>query len=1409
MFDPYRKWLGIPVKDQPPNHYRLLGLELYESDLDVIEGAADRLMSFVRQYQSGEQAAEAAKLLNELSIARLCLMKPATKAAYDKQLGQQLAAAQEPSASDFSDVPIAELQPRRARSKKQAGQSPKVNLNLLIIGGVALVVCVVAVVLMSPRRPNPPVDQPNQIAKASPAATGQNELPAVPVVKPEAVPANNLVWPVQKLVSQSAGAPIDLLKLVDLPRDVAQGDWQQAQEAVIGKSNSVLYLPSKAPEDYQLQLKVRRLEGNEGLTIGFMMAGRQGAVALDGWNGTLSGLYVDGREPKDNCTTHKGKLFQGASAADIVLTVHPGHLLVKFDNTTVVDWHGDPERLFLYSGYGIGSRESAFISTAAKVVIESVKLTPLKPEPPLPQLKRLDKEIDVLPLMDPDRDSERGIWSLNKNTLSSPEGFGQAYLPTVVPEEYTLSMTVEMPANAPDHATMGIGLPVGRSICQLTIVNNDCMGIDTIDSRRWNENDSRRSGTYLKRDVPTRIDCTVTKGRIRCEFNNRTLIDWRGESTRLSRPMDWFLADSRRLSLGAHHHLRFRDIKLGPPKAPPPLPDHPSFSVGQAVDLLALVDPDRDAINGKWERDGKSVVIAEGIGMSRLLIPSEIPAEYKLTMRVARTAEDGDKELDISLPFANSQADVVVDSSSTTGMHLDNLNTPDNITTYRQLIMTDATPVDLTFFVRKTGLKLVSGEKTIFDWVGNPLRATWHWARTAPHGRISIGSWNQKYRFESLTLEELPPSDFPKVPELGSDGKLLPILDVKRDSRRGEWTLDSEGLLSPQAGLTRIQIPVAPPSQYLLTANVERRAGNDDLFLGLVVGGHDCAVTIDGDGGKTVALELLDGKQFRDRVNFTRRKFDAPLLPAGKPTLVRCYVLPDSIVVKCGDTEVLRWHGDARRLSPEPTHFPARYIADDRSKLWLATHKTSFQIRDLELKTLTDAEAKEIKHDQPDVFPVKPFLEVTSIGAPPPATQPPKGATADASESWLLKRGPEARALLVMNESGDQQAAIEACRHVRLPFDMYPEFPKTDYSRYSLVVVGTNMMDAWGQPANQNPAAFQPLVNFIQSGGHLLVFNTYNGRNMENLVPLGITTGVHHTSAYEKVPGISDIFFNGSEDLVPAGNHLQQAGNFTVQKPHVVLLKRGSGANAGEPTVASLRHGSGRLTYSSVEPGYGNPTGYWLLQVAIRWAARGGPVTAGDLEQASKTEAEILKRPLPRGKKLEILDARYGLLESPVVITPAVIAGAKSGRLMMVVDTSLIGNDPKFGTPKFLQMRYRYNGIEEFRFANGHEAIIIGSRAAAENVTGDNFKLIEVRFGTGIYSSTNGIDVTRQFRPLVTQNGLNPTREQQDQALAGLPDPKPYVPKSMYVIYQYQGKEQAAIFAAGGLIAVGDPPAKQ
>lgn len=85
-FDPYYKWLGIPPDEQPPNHYRLLGLRLLESDRDVIDAAANRQMAYVQQCATGPHAAESQRLLNELSAARLCLLSAAEKQHYDVRL---------------------------------------------------------------------------------------------------------------------------------------------------------------------------------------------------------------------------------------------------------------------------------------------------------------------------------------------------------------------------------------------------------------------------------------------------------------------------------------------------------------------------------------------------------------------------------------------------------------------------------------------------------------------------------------------------------------------------------------------------------------------------------------------------------------------------------------------------------------------------------------------------------------------------------------------------------------------------------------------------------------------------------------------------------------------------------------------------------------------------------------------------------------------------------------------------------------------------------------------------------------------------------------------------------------------------------------------------------------------------
>ena len=74
-----------PPEEQPPNHYRLLGIKLLENDTQVIADAALKATALLRQYQLSSKADYSQRLLE-----RWLLLKPAwpilkEKGEYDLQ----------------------------------------------------------------------------------------------------------------------------------------------------------------------------------------------------------------------------------------------------------------------------------------------------------------------------------------------------------------------------------------------------------------------------------------------------------------------------------------------------------------------------------------------------------------------------------------------------------------------------------------------------------------------------------------------------------------------------------------------------------------------------------------------------------------------------------------------------------------------------------------------------------------------------------------------------------------------------------------------------------------------------------------------------------------------------------------------------------------------------------------------------------------------------------------------------------------------------------------------------------------------------------------------------------------------------------------------------------------------------
>ncbi|HVW38675.1 MAG TPA: hypothetical protein VHB99_15280, partial [Pirellulales bacterium] len=219
-FDPYHKWLGISPKDQPPNHYRLLAIELFESDPDVIEGAADQRMAHVRTFQTGQNSALSQRILNELSAAKLCLLNPQQKAEYDRQLqAKLLSAAPAPVAAQPQPspqpVPVpapvvvapqapASVLSARVKRSKPAWQHPAA---LAGAGAAAVVIGVAIYFLSAPSKPAVVQANRNDVAPAS-------VKPPAPPVRKSSAPRANAPAPVTRVevapkLSQTSSAPAE------------------------------------------------------------------------------------------------------------------------------------------------------------------------------------------------------------------------------------------------------------------------------------------------------------------------------------------------------------------------------------------------------------------------------------------------------------------------------------------------------------------------------------------------------------------------------------------------------------------------------------------------------------------------------------------------------------------------------------------------------------------------------------------------------------------------------------------------------------------------------------------------------------------------------------------------------------------------------------------------------------------------------------------------------------------------------------------------------------------------------------------------------------------------------------------------------------------------------------------------
>jgi hypothetical protein len=171
--------------------------------------------------------------------------------------------------------------------------------------------------------------------------------------------------------------------------DSDQGQWRLEGKDLISPQMagvpSRLAIPYSLPEEYDLTLVARRLQGREGLHVG-LRCGRSGcAVVLDGLREGeyRSGIdVIDGKNFRENSGSVTGRLIN-EEPFTLTCAVRKRKITVSLDGTTVLRWDGDPSKLSTSDFFRFPKRDALYLGAwESSYRITMLTLTPVLPDAP-------------------------------------------------------------------------------------------------------------------------------------------------------------------------------------------------------------------------------------------------------------------------------------------------------------------------------------------------------------------------------------------------------------------------------------------------------------------------------------------------------------------------------------------------------------------------------------------------------------------------------------------------------------------------------------------------------------------------------------------------------------------------------------------------------------------------------------------------------------------------------------------------------------------------------------------------------------------------------------------------------------------------------------------------------------------
>ncbi len=279
------------------------------------------------------------------------------------------------------------------------------------------------------------------------------------------------------------------------------------------------------------------------------------------------------------------------------------------------------------------------------------------------------ESVDLIPLVSIREDARVGEWRREGETIVSPDIGGRPHLvlPAVIHGDYRVRLRLKQLSG---NDSFVMHLPVNNHVVRLILGGwpnlGFCSGLDLVDGRRGNDNDTTvrgfRLGIESEHTIQVEVRTDDNDAGICVEVDGKPHLKWHGKADRLGVLGGSVMGRVDEIAIGNHENsIVFSNIELEMLKGEAwltrvrPRADIPSFAPGERVDLLRHVVPQRHTVKGEWQVQDGELVAESAKPADRLFIPVVPRGSYVLRAEFTRSASVGDKTIGFILPLGHRQ----------------------------------------------------------------------------------------------------------------------------------------------------------------------------------------------------------------------------------------------------------------------------------------------------------------------------------------------------------------------------------------------------------------------------------------------------------------------------------------------------------------------------------------------------------------------------------------------------------------------------------------------------------------------------------------------------------------------------------------------------------------------------------